>query len=307
MKKFLIKCLLIFCIVTAGFTYALYSHGGTIDYFYNKFTTPTQKSLITGDSRSLQGIQPSVLNKCLAGSNYELPFFNFSFTIKEAAYGPLYTESILKKLDPETKNGVFILTVDPWLFAKRPDENYQEKEYFEKGKPPHNMTFYSANPNYEYLIRNYGYFHFRSIFSKPSELHKDGWLEERKLPEDSAAFNRLLDLQHQRYTEFAAAWKKDEFRMKELRKLVERLQKHGKVFLVRLPTIKSIEDIEDKFWPGFDAEIQQVAYAQKVSYLNFVAVKGYQTYDGNHLDKKGGAEFTKTLCDSIIAKDRAIN
>ena len=178
MKKFLIKSILFFVLVVGIISIILITSGGYIDYFYEKFTTPKAKSLILGDSRSMQGIQPSVINKYFKTSDFELPIMNYSFTIAQIAYGPLYLESIKKKLDQNTTNGLFIITVNPWILSERENDDLENGVFFEKGMPPHNMKFVNLNPNFEYVIKNFNYFHFRSIISRTSKMHKDGWLEE---------------------------------------------------------------------------------------------------------------------------------
>lgn len=116
MKKFLYKSILFFAVVTAIITSVLVFYGGYVDYFYNKFTTPKASSMIFGDSRSLQGIQPRIINAHFEGSDIELPMFNYSFTLGQIAYGKPYLNSIKKKLDTTTTNGLFIITVHPSLY-----------------------------------------------------------------------------------------------------------------------------------------------------------------------------------------------
>lgn len=278
----------------------LYFYGGYVDYFYNKFTTPKQSSMILGDSRSLQGLQPLILNSCLDGSGFELPVFNYSFTIAQAAYGELYTQSILKKLNPETENGLFILTVNPWMLAKRPGENYEENKFFEEGTPPHNMNFVSINPNFEYVIKNFNYFHFRSLIRKTSKLHKDGWLEERNLPKDSLILMEWTKNQEKMYKGFAGEWERSDYRIEHLKKLIEILHDYGRVVLVRMPINEGIYAIEEGFWSNFSKEIKQISKIKNIDFYDFSVFSSLDTYDGNHLNKTGGAIFSKILCDSIF-------
>ncbi|GAL77625.1 hypothetical protein JCM19274_5338 [Algibacter lectus] len=160
MKKFLYKSILFFAVVTAIITSVLVFYGGYVDYFYNKFTTPKASSMIFGDSRSLQGIQPRIINAHFEGSDIELPMFNYSFTLGQIAYGKPYLNSIKKKLDTTTTNGLFIITVHPpFTLSNRGGD--KEGTYFEKDMPPYNMEYVNSNPNYEYLIKNWDF----SIFA----------------------------------------------------------------------------------------------------------------------------------------------
>jgi hypothetical protein len=299
MKKFVLKSLVFLGLITILLSFILLVFGGNVDYFYNKFTTPKQSSLIIGDSRGFQGIQPQVIDKELANAGFELPMMNYCFTIKQAAYGELYTQSILKKLNPKTKNGLFIITVNPWLLAKRNGDNYSQKEFYESNMPPHNMTTVSMNPNVEYLFRNYDYFHFKALFKQKSELHKNGWLEEKNLPKDQKTLTEWTNIQRKMYSGFAQEWKTDTYRLKQLGVLIDSLKSHGQVFLIQTPVDSQIKNIEKNFWPNFDSNMMEVAKQKNVPYFDFSNRDDFQTYDGNHLDKKGGKVFTQLLCDSI--------
>mgnify|MGYP003644316077 FL=1 len=302
MKKFLIKSILFFVLVVGIISIILITSGGYIDYFYEKFTTPKAKSLILGDSRSMQGIQPSVINKYFKTSDFELPIMNYSFTIAQIAYGPLYLESIKKKLDQNTTNGLFIITVNPWILSERENDDLENGVFFEKGMPPHNMKFVNLNPNFEYVIKNFNYFHFRSIISRTSKMHKDGWLEESNLPKDTVMLNLWKQKQIALYSDYSSKWKKSNFRLNGLEELIKYLDSFGYVVLLRMPIDEKIISIENKFWNNFDVDIKEVALKTNVKYLNLSHDNKYTTYDGNHLDKYGGVVFTKELCDSIIYK-----
>lgn len=298
MKKFLIKIILFISILIILLSFILMKYGGFVDYFYQKFTVSRQSSFILGDSRSLQGIQPRIIDRELKNSRYQFPMFNYSFTISQINYGKPYTESIKKKIS-NSNNGLFIINIHPWLFTKREGDDLQNGRYSERENPPYNMTFQNINPNFEYFIRNFRYFHFRSIIKKTSELHKDGWLEESNLPKDSATFQNWKSHQIELYSDFAKKWKKSPERITEFIKMLAYLQKKGTVVLVRMPIDKKILKIENNFWVDFDEQFMKISKQNKIKYFNFSRDDKYQTYDGNHLDKFGGVNFTKELCDSI--------
>lgn len=302
MKKFILKSIVFFALVIGILSFILVIYGGYIDYFYQKFTTPKAKSMIFGDSRSMQGIQPSIINNYFKNSEIDLPMFNYSFTIAQIAYGPLYTKSIMKKLDPTANNGLYIVTVNPWILSERENDNVKKNVFFESGMPPYNMECIDMNPNFEYLIKNYNYFHFRSIIRQTSKMHKDGWLEESNLPEDTITLNKWKSKQIRLYTDYSTKWKKSEFRLNSLKKLINILSEHGKVVLVRMPIDKNLIKIENKFWPNFNYDLDHLIENKKAIYIDFNgSPNNYRTYDGNHLDKYGGKDFTNELCDSIAS------
>jgi len=302
MKKFLLKCLAFFGIVLSIMTVVLVFYGGYVDYFYEKFTTPKASSLILGDSRSLQGIQPRILNEYFEESDVELPMLNYSFTLKQIAYGAPYTESVKRKLDTNTKNGLFILSVHPFILSSRDREINEESKgvFFEAEMPPHNMKHIDMNPNYEYIYKNFNYFHFRGIFRKSSKVHKDGWLEERNLTDNVSILDTWKKNQISKYKTFAKKWIKSEIRLTHLEELIQYLKRYGNVILVRLPVDKEIIHIEKEYWADFDLEMEVLSSKNRVAYINFNTIENtFKTYDGLHIDKFAGVSFTNTLCDSI--------
>ena len=110
MKLFFIKLSLFTLIVIAIVFVFLTKHKGYVDYFYGKFTTEKKESLILGDSRSFQGIMPSVVDENF--KNQYKSIYNYSFTIAQASYGDCYLNSIKKKLKPNASKGLYILSVD---------------------------------------------------------------------------------------------------------------------------------------------------------------------------------------------------
>jgi zona occludens toxin (predicted ATPase) len=93
---------------------------GESDAYYERLTTPAQTSLIIGTSRSAQGILPSILNSELGRSD----IYNFSFTISHSPYGPVYLDRIDQKLLKNSKNGIFILSVDRFYLGKQAHTGY---------------------------------------------------------------------------------------------------------------------------------------------------------------------------------------
>lgn len=152
MKKFLLKIALFTVIIAAIILFILKKYSGYVDCFYGKVSSPSQTSLIIGDSRSFQGIQPRIIDSALA-KKFELPILNFSFTIKQMAYGDAWLKTIKKKVNPKTKNGLFILSVHPWVLSERDEDDFKNGKYYEVDLPPNNLHFVNLNPNVEYFLR----------------------------------------------------------------------------------------------------------------------------------------------------------
>ncbi len=303
MRLLILKLSLFFVLCLAIITFVLIKYGGNVDYFYQKFTSPKAKSMVIGDSRSMQGIQPSIINEIMKSKNFDLPILNYSFTIAQAPIGPLYNESIEKKLDKTSKNGIFIISVTPWMFGSDKNNDNINGEFREANTPPHNMMFVNLSPNYEYVVRNLSYFHFKGAFRKSSTMHKDGWLEENNLPANSKIFDAWKKNQAKLFDRMATNDVISPIRLKSLKNLIKKLKKHGSVYLVRMPIDTDFVEIENSFYINFDKDMRKIALQNQVNYFNFNKSNRnsvYKTYDGHHLDKYGGSNFTKVLCDSIL-------
>lgn len=299
MKQFIIKGIIFTCLIFSIISFVLVYYGGYVDYFYEKFTTPKAKSFIIGDSRSLQGIQPAVIDNYF-NNRFSSPILNYSFTIAQVSYGPLYSESIKRKLDNSGDNGLYILIVHPWILSTRESDDEENGVFFEENKPPHNMKYVNFSPNFEYFFKNLGYFHFRSIFRKTSKLHKDGWLEESNLPKDKTILKNWTSNQVSMYSGYSKQWKKSTYRLKSLDSLINYLNPLGTVCLVRMPVCREILEIEENYWSDFDKDIGDITDRHGVCYVNFKSMSHtFEYYDGNHLNKFSGKSFTKLLCDSI--------
>ncbi len=301
MKKFIYKLLAFSLLIVLAVLLILEMYGGYADYFYVKFTAPKAHAMILGDSRSFQGIQPAIIDANLSG--FEKPMFNYSFTVAQISYGDAYLNSIKAKLDPNTKNGLFIISVHPFILAERDKDDFAKGIYFESEAPPHNMKYPSMNPNPEYFFKNFSYFHFKSIFRKMSYVHDDGWLEIQNIPIDSTTLKSMQADEQKLYLGFASKWKKSAYRLQKLEETIAYLKQHGTVVLLRMPVSSTILHIEAGFWTNFDADIEEICEKQKVAYLNYTKrPHHFEVFDGLHLNSKSGALFTKSLSDSIRLK-----
>ena len=136
MKKFILKITpYIFGIITL---YAILGSfaDGNVDDNYRHFAEEKPSNIILGDSRGSQAVVPSILDTKLSKK-----FDNFSLNIVYSPYGEIYYQALKKKLNPETKNGIFILTVDPWNLSI--NKNIKTlQEYPENISPLKDMNFF---------------------------------------------------------------------------------------------------------------------------------------------------------------------
>ena len=299
--KLVLKIILASFIGISIITFILLKFGGQVDSFYNKFTTPKASSMIIGDSRALTGIRPNVVNKKLAGRGFDLPMLNYSFTIAQAPIGPLYRESILKKLKPNTKNGLFIISLSPLMLLSENSHDNYNNEFVEDDLSPHNMDFVDINPNYEYLIDNYNSFHFKAVFRENLILQKNGWLQDNNLPNTREEYEKRRDWWINSYNNFDKRYSFSKYRLASLDTLIKTLKGYGKVHIARLPVDPIFLPLEEKMCPRFDKLVDSLSNINNVKYYNYKNTSDtYKTLDGAHLSKLYSDKFTESLCDSIL-------
>jgi hypothetical protein len=268
---------------------------GYTDQLYLRFTTPKQTSLILGTSRAAQGIEPSVINNVLQRSD----IYNYSFTIVHSPYGPTYYKSIKSKLREGTKDGVFIITVDPWsISGPRRDPN-DSTNFPESKLALGKTTQVNMNPNVFYLAQSYDK-SFYELFSEDTTsgifLHNDGWLEIT-INMDSRSVSERLAAKVEDYSQnMLRNYNYSTLRMGYLIKTIEFLKNHGQVFLVRLPVSPQMLSIEDKLMPDFDFKIDSISLKMNIPYKNFKSsAKEFQYVDGNHLYKASGRNVSEQI------------
>lgn len=300
MKRFLLKIspyvlgiVLLFAVLGA------FSDGNTDDN-YRHFAVSKPHNIILGDSRGSQAVIPDVLEPKLSAA-----FDNFSLNVVESPYGKVYLEAIKRKLDPETKNGIFILTVDPWNLSL--NKNIRStKEYPEEHSPLKNMHFYDWSPNYEYLLKHYSRSWFK-IYSEREEtgksntyLHKNGWLEVNvDMKKDSVAVREKNKIDF--YNKLALENKLSEERIQAFKQIIAYLKPKGKIFIVRIPASKSIIEIENKKYPDFSRLMNDIARQNNIKFFDFsTSYDKYLYTDGNHMYKESGKFFSSQIADSIL-------
>ena len=287
---------------------------GSTDNFYLRFTSSKQNSLIIGTSRSAQGIHPNILDSVL-NLEENNGIYNYSFSINNSSYGKEYYYAIKNKINESAKNGLFIITVDPWAISSDTTLNNNEIDiesiFYSK-------KHYNSYPNYEYLIKNYkkgwGNILLKRIESNIlirnqnslskikgafTYLRKDGLLEVYTSMDSTYVRQNIQKKVHD-YNTSMSSNKFSKFRFLYLRKTIQLLKKHGEVYLVRMPVHTSLFKIEDSFDPQFDKRIMNLANKTNVDYLNFADNATQYSYtDGNHLYINDAKIFSNQLAERI--------
>jgi len=307
MRRFLLKTSVALLIVLAVHAFAGHFADGRLDAFYLRFTGERQGSLILGTSRAAQGLRPAVMMSEM-GNKQRDGLFNFAFTVAQTPYGPAYLRAIHAKLEPAERNGLFLVTVDPWSLCDiigpdiepgtMPEEKYQVGEQW---------TF-TGHPNYEYLVRNapagWGSFIGGPLhdIDTTMTLHRDGWLQVYvSLDSQLVAKRTEAKLKHYR-EEMVPKHRPGTTRLRYLEELVEMLRPHGRVVLVRMPVCNAMAQVEEELWPGLDTTLEGLASKHGIPYWNLMSERDRYTYsDGNHLDTTSARIFSADLAHRIAS------
>ncbi|KIA89932.1 hypothetical protein [Kaistella jeonii] len=311
-RKSILKLSLFSIVPLLVIGYAIFLTGEHTDDFYKRFTSSPQHSLILGSSRG-SGINPAILDKIIQPKYPKVKFYNYAFTWGHSPYGPKYLESIRKKLDPKTKDGIFVVIVEPTALMVTCSKPDSPEYYFENDKAVAKTTFVNVNPNLEYLIESYDYSLTRALNLKilppknpmaDVEVLDNGKMEVKMIkdysPEKRAEENTRKMGEFQKRID-DLKW--SEKRLKYLEETIRFLQKHGKVLLLRMPVNSVPYQIEDNAVPFFDAKIQELSIKYKVNYTNYnLTPNDYKCIDEVHLSNQSMTEFSKKLGQKIISE-----
>lgn len=302
MRKFLIQVVVFIGLIAVFFFIVIKQADGYTDPFYLRFTTPKQSSLIIGTSRAAQGIQPAVLNKMLNRND----IYNYAFTIGHSPYGPTYLSSIISKLNSKSKNGVFIIAVDPWCISSTGKDPNNIQLFEERDWALGNTKFTNLNPNPFYLIKNYDKSFYNFLIPpkrKEMFLHDDGWLEVT-IDMDSATVKQRLEEKIKEYRKgHLTAFKFSNVRFRYLKQTIDLLKDHGMVYLVRLPVHPQMMEIEVELMRDFNGRMMELAKNKKIPYFDLTYLSDSLVYtDGNHLYKKSGRIVSQVLGELVLKK-----
>ncbi|MGG5208992.1 hypothetical protein ACQWU4_08585 [Chryseobacterium sp. MIQD13] len=307
MKKFLFKISFYIIVIIAVLLWlGSYADGNTDDN-YRHFTGPKPSNMIMGDSRGSQALVPDVLD----GKFKNRKFDNFSLNLTESPYGQIYLEAIKRKINPDTKDGIFILTVDPWNVSTGKDVK-DAKDYTENVSALADMHFYDMAPNYEYLLKHFPkswvniYNDREAVGRSNTYLHKNGWMEVT-VDINPVDLKKREDSKIVQYKEFAGNQKISQYRLDALQDIIKYLKSKGTVYIVRIPGFQGIMDIENAYSPDFSEIIGSIAKKNGVKFLDFSPQHNKYIYtDGNHMYKESGKVFTAQIADSILSDKKVL-
>jgi len=306
----LTKCLVFACFPVVSALGVLYLEDGNADAFGMRFTTGKKTSLIIGNSRAAQGLIPEEIVKQLPKGD-ELGLYNYAFAVGYSSYGPVYYQSIKDKVEARTKNGLFIVTVDPWSLVVESEAHEDTIILPEQPTPLADVNNQSYKPNLSYMLNWFepSYYEIIHRVLRPANerLHRDsGWLE-LVLPMDSSTVNYRISEKVRQFEEGLHGVRFSNSRLEYLDKTIKYLKNHGQVFLVYLPAHPQIMKYDQMIMPNFNKSMKKLAENNRILYKDYSNQAGEFVYtDGIHLYQSSGrllsADLGSWINDNIIHK-----
>lgn len=256
------------------------------DPYYIKLLDKTDRGLIIGDSRALQGIDPE---------NLSFPTFNFAFTIGHSPFDDSYIKLISKKIDRKSNTERHhLISVTPWSLLFVNNNENDINPYFSE-----NLLCEFSNPNWEYifkywdlsivtnlrLLRNKSYttnlgWNNQNIDSIELEREYPRRVREKIENYKNKYPNRNLTLMSHRVA--------------NLQNIIRELKKTGRVTLLRLPVSMEMYEFEQESFPNFTEIIKKVVKETNTTYVDLTDIR-VQTTDGNHIWDKEVPRIMKEL------------
>lgn len=320
MKEFLTKISIVIFALIALHLLLLFQFDGNTDPYYNKLTGERSSSLVLGGSRASEGINPTEFNKFWnTGTKNDL--FNFAFTNSDSPYGSTYFNAIKKKIDTNSRNGVFLLSVHPWNISSLTNDVNDSTNFREKKLVLGTLNDVTSQPNLDYLINYYGFGWGNSLVKKSentafkllkqktkiktgkwSYVHEDGWLEVISMLTDSIEIEAYENKSINTYlnAEKTQLYRISENRIHYLIKTIEYLKQYGTVYLIRLPVNKKVVAYENEKFPNFNGIIKEITAKTNSKYIDFSSeADSFHYSDGNHLLKESTTRFSHKLAEII--------
>ena len=304
MKKFALKYFLFFALIGLFLltTLPMFLKGWVGEYYIH-FLRPG-KSLIIGSSRAAQGL---VSDEISTGYGKKLDLENFGFGAAVSSYGPVYLEAIKQKIAESNEQELFILEVNPWTISCEKSNTNDDATLFPEAEGfIAKQWMHNANPNIEFVLRNntplYPLFLNRN---RPNDVFSADNHSRLvvNVPMDSVSVKARLLSSNARFEFILSNSKFSSTRYSYLCKMVEYLSAKGKVVLVQMPIDKTVQNIENKLVPSFDALMQKAAAQNNALYLDYSDSTALAlTTDGTHLSNDAAKKFSLILGKDIKSK-----
>ncbi|MBN2858303.1 MAG: hypothetical protein JXN63_07870 [Candidatus Delongbacteria bacterium] len=313
MKAFITKIFTLYLLTGLSVILLFSFADGNTDAFYIRFSSPLQKSLIIGSSRAAQGIVPSIINDELEKTVPNPMLFNYSFALGYSSFGPAYYNSIKRKLDTDSKNGIFIIEVNPWTISENFKTVEDTTKFFENNLPTGSLKDVTSRPNFRYFLDFYDQSYIMIIINRiknipylsknlnTSFLHDDGWFEVSVRMDEKSMKSREKKTIDKYVNVAPVSYKYSNIRYEYFKKTLQYLTIIGSVYLVRLPVKEDIVISENKYMPDFNDKMLSVSEQFGAKFIDLSdSNKNVQFTDGNHLWKESGKKISLDIARDIL-------
>lgn len=290
MKRFILFIGTLILLTLGSIAFVFTFVNGTSDPFYLKVASKQQSNLILGTSNAAQGIQPQVLKQHLGAD-----FYNFSFSVFVSPYGPVYLESIKKKLDTTSTGNTFILAIDVWSLSVENTPADDSAHFRENQSFLASLSDINTSPNYEYLLDHFDDKYYKILTNNSRAiLNEDGWLEVN-MENDSSKIARRTEFTINDYRQKMETYQFSKLRYEYLIETINYLGEYGKVYLVQLPVHPDLYEIESTLLSSFNSNIEEVTQRAD-GYLDMTPQNKLHKYtDGVHLNKLSGEKVSSQI------------
>lgn len=301
---FLLKICLLATLLISGYILSIHKISNeNVDFNYAKFTHKAG-SITVGLSRANYAINPEIIENEF-NTQINLPVLNFAFNRLQSQYGDVLLKSIKKKIDTNSNNGLFILSVNPgsFLIPNSIKNNFSDAD---KNSILNKVVNQNSSPNFEYFRKCYENPLYTGLYKPKSSnrfFHSNGWAENKSNYTNSSLTKELLKRRKKfirnKQKVFLSKHSLSNYRIEKFKKTIEYLKNYGQVVIVRTPCDKEVIDLESDYFPNFNLLINEISNNFNVPYFNYTNATKYTTFDGAHLVSQSAIEFTKDLCQDI--------
>lgn len=305
MRAFLVKVLVAMVLALVLHAWAGTLADGRTDGNYLRLTSARQRSLIIGGSRAARGLHPDVIDRELGEGFVEGPMYNYAFDIGISPFGPAYLHAIEQKLDPGTRNGLFLIEVDAWMLVGPKNAPNIVDSFPENERALGVQHTFNMYPNYEYLLRHRqrGWGALLRKNKVWAELREDGRLAVLPDGSDGEEVKRQLIAEYRDHRAPASAY--STAREAYLERIVALLRKHGRVVLVRLPVAPELGVYEDRLAPDLNERMDALAMRYGATYLDLqYLLDSVRFDDGSHLFDTSGATVSRRIAQMVRSEKR---
>jgi hypothetical protein len=241
---------------------------------YVKLLNKTDKGLILGDSRALQGVNPD---------NLPFPTFNFAFTIGHSPFDDSYPKIIQKKIDTISKvKRHHIISVTPWSLLSPELVKDDINPYFSE-----NLYFHFSNPNWEYILKYWdlSFVNSLKLMRNKSYTTDYGWNNQNI--ERDELYREYPRRVREKVQNYKLKYKRqiltlESHRVQNLINIIRFLRKTGRVTIIRLPISKEMLELENQVFPSINNLINKIAKDNSLYFIDLTDLN-IQTTDGNHI------------------------